>query len=323
MIEHAILLSFALVLDWFIGDPKGLWDRLPHPVVGYGKMISGLEGWLNKAENSAAVTYRRGAIVIVALIVFSVLVGHAANWLLGHIGWVGWAIEILIIWVFLAQKSLLDHVLEVATGLREGGLTVGRKAVSLIVGRNPETLDESGVSRAAIESLAENFCDGIVAPAFWYLVFGLPGLLAYKMINTADSMIAHKSVRYLHFGRVAAKIDDAANWVPARLSALFIGLSGSVLFGMARGVTALKIVLRDAGLHRSPNAGWPESAMAGICNFALGGPRIYAGESVSQAFINGSGKRDLSAGDIEIALKVYTHGCFWMWAVLAALLIVL
>ena len=203
----------------------------------------------------------------------------------------------------------------VAIALRKGGITKAREVVSKIVGRDPKQLDESGVSRAAIESLAENFGDGVVAPAFWYLVFGLPGLLVYKMINTADSMIAHRNEKYLHFGRAAAKVDDLANWLPARLSALLIIVGGTLIFGLNAGIYALKTVLRDAGLHRSPNAGWPEAGMAGVCNIALGGPRKYQGKIVSQAFINATGKRDLAAVDIDSAMKVFSLACITMWAI--------
>ena len=170
-------------------------------------------------------------------------------------------------------------------GLRAGGLAGGRAAVSRIVGRDPQTLDAAGVVRAAIESLAENFCDGVVAPAFWYAVLGLPGIIAYKMINTANSMIGHRSEKYLHFGRVAARTDDVANWLPARLSALLISAAAAAAISVAAARAAFGTALRDAGLHRSPNAGWPEAAMAGALDIALGGPRKYAGETVSQTYL--------------------------------------
>jgi adenosylcobinamide-phosphate synthase len=166
-----------------------------------------------------------------------------------------------------------------------------------------------------VESLAENFCDGVIAPAFWYLVFGLPGLITYKMINTADSMIAHKNQQYLHFGRVTAQIDDLANWLPARLSSIIIALGGAIEFGPNRGMDAISVAMRDAGLHRSPNAGWPEAAMAGACRIALGGPRRYGNETVPQAFINATGKRDLGPGDISLAMDVFTYACFSLWVV--------
>jgi len=309
MVEGAAILFLALVLDWFIGDPR--W--LPHPVSGFGKAIGWLDKTLNKNTDSPAKAMRLGATAIVVAIISVLLSGMILDWLVSLNGTIGWLLELAVVWVLLAQKSLIDHVSDVASGLRESGVGGGRRAVALIVGRDPETLDESGVSRAAIESLAENFSDGVVAPAFWYLVFGLPGLLVYKMINTADSMIGHKNERYLHFGRVAAQIDDLANWLPARISVALIAGAGGVKNGMESGKRAIFTAMRDAGLHSSPNAGWPEAAMAGACDIALGGPRIYNGREVSQAFINGTGKRDLEAGDIIAAMDVFSVACYALW----------
>ena len=313
--EHAILLLIALVLDWVVGDPDWLWKRISHPVAGFGKAVSLLDGWLNKESETPATLMKRGAVVIALLILFALLIARGFDWMVSLQPIWGQVIEVVIIWMFIAQKSLGDHVGAVAIALREGSITKAREVVSKIVGRDPKQLDESGVSRAAIESLAENFGDGVVAPAFWYLVFGLPGLLVYKMINTADSMIAHRNEKYLHFGRAAAKVDDLANWLPARLSALLIIVGGTLIYGLNVGIFAFKTVLRDAGLHRSPNAGWPEAGMAGVCNIALGGPRKYQGKIVSQAFINATGKRDLSAVDIDSAMKVFSLACFTMWAI--------
>ena len=314
MAEHAILLLIALVLDWIAGDPDSLWKRIPHPVAGFGKAVSLLDGWLNNKNQTPATLMKKGGVAITFLILFALLIARGFDWIISLRPIWGQVFEVVIIWMFIAQKSLSDHVGAVAIALREGGIAKARIVVSKIVGRDPKQLDESGVSRAAIESLAENFGDGVVAPAFWYLVFGLPGLLVYKMINTADSMIAHRNKKYLHFGRATAKIDDLANWLPARLSALLIVVGGALLFGLNAGIYASKTVLRDAGLHRSPNAGWPEAGMAGVCNIALGGPRKYQGKIVSQAFINATGKRDLAADDIDSAMKVFSLACFTMWA---------
>ena len=312
--EHALLLLIALVLDWLVGDPDWLWKRIPHPVAGFGKAVSLSDGWLNNKNHTSATLMKRGGVAIAVLILLALLIARGLDWIISLQPIWRQLFEVAIIWMFIAQKSLSDHVGAVAIALREGGITKAREVVSKIVGRDPKQLDESGVSRAAIESLAENFGDGVVAPAFWYLVFGLPGLLVYKMINTADSMIAHRNEKYLHFGRATAKVDDLANWLPARLSALLIIVGGALLFGMNAGIYAFKTVLRDAGLHRSPNAGWPEAGMAGICNIALGGPRKYQGKTVSQAFINATGKRDLAADDIDRAMKVFSLACFTMWA---------
>jgi adenosylcobinamide-phosphate synthase len=192
----------------------------------------------------------------------------------------------------------------------------------MIVGRDPEALDESGVSRAAIESLAENFSDGIVAPALWYALFGLPGLLAYKMLNTADSMIGHLNERHRDFGRAAARLDDFANWPAARLSALLIAAGA----GLSRGVPAMRraaeTALTDSGLHRSPNAGWPEAAMAGATGLALAGPRQYGGELVMEASLHAAGHRQAGSVDIFSALRVFLRACDSLVVLVALLLLV-
>jgi len=315
MSEWALLiLGVALVLDWKFGEPEILWSRITHPIVLFGKAVSFADTKFNIESDDDSTKYKKGAVTISLLILLALLVGVALNWVIGLFGWPGFLLELFIVFVLLAQKSLSDHVGAVAVGLRENGVEGGRVAVGMIVGRNPEMLNKSGVCRAAVESLAENFSDGVVAPAFWYAVFGVPGILVYKMINTADSMIAYKNKKYLWFGRVAAQIDDLANWVPARLSALLIAMGGASLH-------ALKVTFQDAGLHRSPNAGWSEAAMAGASGLALGGPRVYRHETVQQAWLNGAGKRDLSAQDIVATLVIFNRSCFALWSVVMALII--
>jgi len=309
-----LILLIALVLDWKFGEPEILWSRITHPIVLFGKAVSFADKQLNIESDADSTQYKKGAMAICLLILLALLVGLALGWVIELVGWLGLFIELFIVFVLLAQKSLADHVGAVAVGLRENGLEGGRAAVGMIVGRDPDTLNQSGVCRAAIESLAENFSDGVVAPAFWYAVFGLPGIIVYKMINTADSMIAYKNEKYLWFGRVAAQIDDLANWVPARLSALLIAMGGA-------SAHALKVAFQDAGLHRSPNAGWPEAAMAGASGLALGGPRVYSYETVQQAWLNGAGKRELAAQDIEATLWIFNKSCFALWAIVLALLI--
>jgi adenosylcobinamide-phosphate synthase len=193
----------------------------------------------------------------------------------------------------------------------------------MIVGRDPEALDEAGVSRAAIESLAENFSDGIVAPAFWYAVFGLPGLMAYKLLNTADSMIGHLNDRHRHFGRAAALLDDAANWPASRISAVLIATGAGVVKGRAAMKRAMKAALSDSGLHRSPNAGWPEAAMAGALDLALAGPRRYGGELVMEPSLNASGRGNAGSAEIEVAIKVFHKACDSLAVVVAVLMIFL
>lgn len=219
-----IILSLALLLDRFVGDPPQLWQKVPHPVVLFGKAISWGEKRWNNRNLSASVLRRNGMWLTIGLVMACVVLGLILELSLPFAGTAGAVAEILIVTVLLAQKSLADHVQAVALALREEGIEGGRRAVSMIVGRNPEHLDEGGVSRAAIESLAENASDGIVAPAFWFLVGGLPGLFAYKLINTADSMIGHLNDRYRDFGRFAAKLDDVANYIPARLTGLLASL---------------------------------------------------------------------------------------------------
>lgn len=318
MTAHFLILFAALLADRRIGDPDELWRRVPHPVVAFGASISALDGFFNRAADAPAARRRNGWLAIAALLLASILVGALVARALDRLGGVGVVVETVVVAVFLAQKSLADHVARVAAGLREDGLAGGRKAVAMIVGRDPAMLDEAGVCRAAIESLAENFADGVVAPVFWYAVAGLPGLLAYKMLNTADSMIGHKSPRHLDFGRGAAKLDDLANWPAARLSALLIALAAVMAFGRRAGKRAMTTALGDAGLHRSPNAGWPEAAMAGALGVALAGPRVYGGVVVREAMINASGRQPAGPADIAAALTVFGHAC----GVLAALVLV-
>jgi adenosylcobinamide-phosphate synthase len=212
-------------------------------------------------------------------------------------------LEALIASLFLAQRSLYRHVAAVAGGFRSGGLPEARITVSHIVGRDPASLDTAGVCRASIESLAENFSDGVVAPVFWYLLFGLPGLLAYKALNTADSMIGHLNDRHRAFGWAAARLDDLANLVPARLSALAIAVGAIAVPGSSM-IAALRAARRDAGQHRSVNAGWPEAAMAGALGLRLAGPRHYGGVRVEDAWM-GKGRAEATAGDIRRALRLY------------------
>jgi adenosylcobinamide-phosphate synthase len=306
---HFIILSFALLLDRLIGDPDWLWRRFKHPVAVFGAAIA----WMDKQFNGKRLTARQkrsnGIMVILALLVASVLAGFMISRLLDLLGIFGIVVEIVIVAIFLAQKSLSDHVLAVAAGLRDGGLEGGRRAVSMVVGRDPKTLDESGICRAAIETLAENFSDGVVAPALFYAVFGLPGLFAYKMLNTADSMIGHTSPRYLDFGWASARLDDLFNWPAARLSMLLIAAGAAIARSRKAGLDALRLGLSDHGLHRSPNSGWPEAAMAGALGVALAGPRVYGGQMVSEPMLNGAGRTDASAMDIELAIRIFEASC--------------
>ncbi|MEQ8740538.1 MAG: adenosylcobinamide-phosphate synthase CbiB [Hoeflea sp.] len=309
MTLHLMMLFAALVLDRIVGDPDWLWRRVTHPVVVFGNLIGFADRRFNKADDSAAKRRQKGVMAILALLALAVAAGLVLNQISDRLGLLGMMFEVVIVAVFLAQKSLADHVGAVVEGFRESGLEGGRRAVSMIVGRDPETLDEAGVSRAAIESLAENFSDGVVAPAFWYAVFGLPGLLAYKMLNTADSMIGHLNARHRDFGRAAALLDDAANWPASRLSAVLIAAGAGLARGGAAMKRAMATALSDSGLHRSPNAGWPEATMAGALNLALAGPRRYGGELVMEASLNAGGRGQAGAADIASALIVFRKSC--------------
>ena len=307
--EILLLLAAALALDRVVGDPDWLWRRLPHPVVLFGAAIGWFDRSFNRKRLGDEALRISGAISIVVLLLLSAGIGLLFHRLFASMGFAGLLFETVMVAVFLAQKSLGDHVLRVATGLRQDGLAGGRKAVSMIVGRDPETLDEPAVCRAAIESLAENFSDGVVAPAFWYAILGLPGLLAYKMLNTADSMIGHKTPKYLHFGWASARLDDLANLPAARLSILLFAAGAWLRIDRRAACHTLDVSLRDHGLHRSPNSGWPEAAMAGALDVQLAGPRLYAGTLVSEPMINGAGRSNATVPDIETAVRIFYTAC--------------
>ena len=307
MSSDFLVLTAALLIDRFIGDPDWLWKRIPHPAALFGKALDMADKRFNRPEASPLVKRRDGFLTVLALLMTAAGAGWVLSLAFWQLGLAGIGLEALTASVFLAQKSLADHVSAVVSALKDEGIAGGRKAVSMIVGRDPEHLDEAGVCRAAIESLAENSSDAVVAPAFWFLIGGLPGLLAYKMLNTADSMIGHMSAQHLDFGRFAAKLDDAANWIPARLTGLLICAAAVISGGAARGGAAFTVMLRDARLHSSPNAGWPEAAMAGALGLSLGGPRRYGADFVNAPVLNGAGRAKALVDDIFEALR---H--FWL-----------
>ena len=300
--DHALwLLLAALLLDAVIGDPDWLWRRLPHPVVWIGKVISVFDTHLNNSHRPTVARRLGGVLMLAVLLTGGLLVGAGIQAFAGRIHF-GGALVIVIAAIFIAQNSLYRHVAAVRDELNDGGLAGGRKAVSMIVGRDPEQLDEAGVSRAAIESCAENFSDGVVAPVFWFALLGLPGLLAYKAVNTADSMIGHKNEKYADFGWASARFDDLINLPASRLSGVFIALSAPLAGGsIGKSLTSIRL---DAAMHRSPNAGWPEAAMAGALGIALAGPRVYPGYTVDDPYMNASGRKDARATDISRALRV-------------------
>lgn len=298
------MLALALILDAALGEPDWLWRRVPHPAVLFGRLIDWLEQRLNGGEDARM----KGVAAVAALIAAAGL----PAWLLSLDLFRG-VFEVLVVAILVAQRSLADHVHAVAQALSIS-LGHGQRAVGRIVGRDPESLDPPGVARAAIESAAENFSDGVVAPAFWFLVGGLPGIAIYKAVNTADSMIGHRSERYREFGWAAAHLDDLLNWVPARLAGLAICLAGGA------GRRAAEVMWRDARLHRSPNAGWPEAAAAASLGIALAGPRIYQGVITDDPYLNAEGRRDATAEDISDAVRLIwkAWGVILAVAVLAA-----
>lgn len=297
-----IILLLALVADAYFGDPQEVWERIPHPVVLAGRLIGLLDRRLNRSQKRD-----EGTEAVAILIFIAGMVGLAIH-LLVWFHPMGILLEIVMVTVLLAQRSLYHHVNAVALAFREGGLDAARDAVSHIVGRDPEKLDKAGVCRAAIETTAENFSDGVVAPAFWYLIAGLPGMMIYKVVNTADSMIGHRTPRYEEFGWAAARLDDLMNHVPARISAALIWGAALLPGGDFRG--AVRAVGEDAPLHRSPNAGWPEAAMAGALGLALAGPRYYESGEVEDAWMNKKGNRAATQEDIRKALDVYVKSCY-------------
>jgi adenosylcobinamide-phosphate synthase len=294
------VLLCALVLDALLGEPRWLWSRAPHPAVLMGNLIS----WCDKRFNSGGVLRLKGSLVMLSLGVFSILLGDL-------ISKFGWALEIIITAILVAQKSLVEHVAAVAIALRQS-TEAGRKSVAMIVGRDTAEMDEPAIARSAIESAAENLSDGVIAPAFWFLIGGLPLLLLYKITNTADSMIGYRTPRHEAFGWAAARFDDLLNLIPARLTALLIALPYGLL-------SKLPEIRKEARKHRSPNAGWPEAAMARALGVAVSGPRSYEGALRDFPFVNETGRKSLSANDIEAACRA-----LWVtWGVFAALMFAL
>lgn len=308
--DPLLLLAAGLALDAWLGDMPRLFARISHPIVLAGRAIAFFDRKLNRDIRSEASRRVRGSITVIVLVGVAAAIGIAAEQLCRGSP-LGAAVEVLLIATLVAQRSLFEHVAAVARSLAHGGLSAGREAVRHIVGRDPASLDVHGVARAAIESLAENFSDGVVAPVFWFLLLGLPGLFAYKMANTLDSMIGHMTPHYRSFGWAAARLDDFANLAPARISGMLI--AAAALFSAdSRPRRALAVTLRDARKHRSPNAGWPEGAMAGALGLALAGPRRYGEAVVADPWI-GEGTARATPADIGRALALYKNACLIEW----------
>lgn len=316
--DPLILLLIALLLDGYLGETRFPFRLFRHPVEIIGMLISWFDCKLNRDNRPAVDRAFRGALVVIIILSLAAMVGWGASWLTQNHSF-GWVLELFFLTTLLAGRGLYDSVREVGMGL-EKSLERGREAVSHIAGRSPEHLDEFGVARAAIESCAENFSDGLVAPVFWYVLFGLPGLLIYKAVNTMDSMIGHMTPKYRAFGMTAARLDDVLNIIPARLSGLFFVLAATVTPN-AHPLRALKIMLRDASKHRSMNAGWPEGAAAGALNIALAGPRRYRNTIVEDPWL-GDGTARTGVKDIRNMLYLYVTGALINGAWVAALAVI-
>ena len=298
----AVTLFFAMILDALAGEPRWLWSNIPHPAVVMGRCVAWIDGNFNEGPSRKL----KGALSFAGLCAGAVVMG----WVISNLPF-GAVIEIVFAAILLAQRSLVDHVRAVGDALRLS-TGDGRLMVSRIVGRDTQAMDDPAVARAAIESAAENFSDGVVAPVFWFAVLGLPGLLLYKMTNTADSMIGYRTPRHQDFGWAAARFDDLLNWIPARLTAvLIVALYG--LWGQWRAI------VQDARRHRSPNAGWPEAAMARAIDVALAGPRSYSGKLQDFPYVHPHGNRNAGANEIDASVRV-----IWsVWGVLLVLVGVL
>lgn len=305
------MMLVALAVDGLIGWPDRLYVRIGHPVTWLGRLIARLEQTLNRP--SAGVVGRRilGGLTVAAVLAAAIVPAAAIAMALPG-GWVGIVLGGVLAWPLVAARSLHAHVAAVARPLAAGDVEAARAAVAMIVGRDPARLDPAGIARAALESLAENSSDGIVAPLFWGAFAGLPGIAAYKAINTMDSMIGHRTARYEDFGKAAARLDDLANLVPARLTGL---LFAAVSPAPMRAIEAMR---RDARRHRSPNAGWPEAAMAGALDVRLSGPRAYGERIADEPWVN-AGAADPDAGTVGRGLALYVRAMVLTGALLAAL----
>lgn len=304
--DALLILFMALAVDAVFGEMGPLFRLLPHPVVVIGRLIGAMDKRLNKPALPETERKTRGVVLVVLMAALALGIGFGIAFTARSIPHF-WLVEVFAAATLLAQRALFDHVDDVARALEHNGLEAGRYAVSRIVGRDPQSLDEHGVARAAIESLAENFSDAVVAPVFWYVLLGLPGLLLYKTVNTLDSMVGYRNDKYRAFGWASARLDDGLNLMPARLAGLIIALAA--LFA-ARGNPwrAIRTMVTDARHHKSPNSGWPEAAMAGALDLALGGPRKYPGLVVDEKWI-GTGRARASVADIDRALHLFSAAC--------------
>ncbi|HEV7983781.1 MAG TPA: adenosylcobinamide-phosphate synthase CbiB [Xanthobacteraceae bacterium] len=315
----SVTLTFlALLIEALVGYPDRLVGAIGHPVTWMGRLIGWLDGRLNHEGASNASRRLAGVAALIIVVAVSAAIAYVVEHGLLLLP-LGILFAALAASTLIAQRSLYHHVACVAAALEQDGLAAGRAAVAQIVGRDPQALDEAGVARAAIESLAENFSDGVVAPVFWLALTGLPGGAAYKAINTADSMIGHRTPRHEAFGFASARLDDLVNLPASRLSALLVAVAAGPA---GRTADAWRAVMRDARHHRSPNAGYPEAAFAGALDLALAGPRVYGGVEVEDA-VMGNGRRAATAADIRAALALYRRADALLIALVGILMLVI
>ncbi len=314
MTLHFAAAALALFVERLAGYPEALQRQIGHPVEWFGKILARLELLFHDSGADPMRSRLRGVATLLALLLLTTIPAAAVAGFLSSFRF-GWIAEALLATTLLAQHALYEHVSAVGKGL-DLSLNEGRKAVARIVGRDPVALDESGVTRAALESLAENTSDGIVAPLLWYALLGLPGIVAYKVINTADSMIGHKSERYLHFGWAAARLDDLVNLPASRLTGLLFA-AAAAWSDRARGSIALQAMRRDAPRHQSPNAGWPEAALAAALGVKFGGPRSYEGSRVDLPWM-GEGRAILNRDDIRKGLRLYATAMTFLFCLVLA-----
>ncbi|MBF0270063.1 MAG: cobalamin biosynthesis protein CobD [Alphaproteobacteria bacterium] len=307
-VDPLLLILAALALDALLGDSPLVFRILPHPVKIVGSLAGFLEKKLNRPRRHAMDRAFRGFVLLMLMAGLALAAGIGVEKVKQSFAY-GWVLELALAWMLIAQRSLFEHVLAVGRALKAKGLAGGREAVSHIVGRDVKQLDEHGVARAAVESCAENFGDGVVAPVFWYVLLGVPGLLLYKTVNTLDSMIGHKTERYRAFGVTSARLDDLMNLIPARLSGLLFVLA-AFFVPTANPFKSFWVMVRDARKHRSPNAGWPEGAMAGALGLSLSGPRHYPEGPSNEPWIGRELRARATQQDIRRSLYMLAVGCF-------------
>jgi adenosylcobinamide-phosphate synthase len=300
---RVLILIIACGIEAVLAYPAMVFRAIGHPVSWIGAMIAVLDSTLNRPDWSFAVRRTAGVATVLLLLAASISAGLALELAARAIPYLGFALAVVIVAALIAGGNLDQHVRAVASALRTDGLAGGRQRIAEIVGRDPDTLDEAAICRAAIESLAENASDGVTAPALWYLIGGLPGMIGYKAINTADSMIGHLTERHRAFGWAAARLDDLVNLPASRLTGLMFIVAAAFVPG-ASASSAWRAYWRDARHHRSPNAGWPEAAMAGALGLRLAGPRSYGGVVVDDHWM-GDGRAEATAEDINRALLIY------------------